>query len=285
MTSAGPSGASVIAVLFDFDHTLGRDSTSAFLAAHGVDVRRFWSDVEARVAEGWDPVPAYLGRMIEASREGRPITREALRAFGKKVELYPGVAGLWRALRAQARSLSRDLRIEFYLVSSGIGEILRQTRIAREFTDLWANEFSFDARGAIAFPRNVVSFTDKTRYVFQVQKGIFGPASRSKPFEVNRKVPAEALRVPLDQMIFVGDGYTDVPCFSLIRKSGGVALGVFDPKDRRKWGHAWGFVEDGRVSNLAPADYRPGSALRASLEMAIEAIAWKIEVRRRSYQG
>src|SRR3546814_14613805 len=83
-----------------------------------------------------------------------------------------------------------------------------------------------------------------------IQKGIIGASSRNKPFEVNKKIPQEKLRVPFEQMIFVGDGYTDIPCFSLIRRSGGVAFGVWDPRHRDKRSRAWGFIQEGRVSNL-----------------------------------
>ena len=86
-------------------------------------------------------------------------------------------------------------------------------------------------------------------------------------------------------MIFVGDGYTDIPCFSLVRKQGGVAIGVYDPEDRERWGRAWGFIEDGRVSNLVPADYAKGSALSNSLTMAVESMANRIALRRSTYQG
>src|SRR3546814_7042913 len=110
------------------------------------------------------------------------------------------------------------VQLEFYLICSGIGDVFRHTPIAHEFTDIWASEFNYGDDGAIEFPRRIVSFTDKTRYLFHIQKGIIGQASRGKPFEVNRKVPEDKLRVPFEQMIFVGDGYTDIPCFSLIRR-------------------------------------------------------------------
>ena len=91
--------------------------------------------------------------------------------------------------------------------------MVRSTPIAHEFTEIWASEFTYGADGGIEFPRRIVSFTDKTRYLFHIQKGIIGREFRNKPFEVNRK-PEDRLRVPFDQMVFVGDGYTDIPCFA-----------------------------------------------------------------------
>jgi len=118
-----------------------------------------------------------------------------------------------------------------------------------------------------------------------VSKGLTGPQFHGKPFDVNKKVSAQDLRVPFDQMIFVGDGFTDVPCFSMLRKLNGIPIGVYDQNSREKWGRAWGFIEDGRVSNLVPADYRGKSALNNSLTMAIEAMARRILLRPKTYQG
>lgn len=278
-----------VAVIFDFDDTLAPDSTSSFLHSLGIDTKKFWAkDVQPLLDQGWDPVPAYLHEMIAAGSNGSlttPITRAHLAAWGKKVTLYQGATRIFERLRASAQAVDAGISVEFYLISSGIGEILRSTRIAKEFTAIWACDFAYGSRDEITFPRNIVSFTDKTRYIFHVSKGLIGEEARSKPFEVNRKIPSSRLRVPLDQMIFIGDGYTDIPCFSLIRQAGGVAIGVYDPEDRNKWGRAWGFIEDGRVSNLVPADYAKTSALSHSLTMAVENIARRILLRRSTYQG
>ena len=119
----------------------------------------------------------------------------------------------------------------------------------------------------------------------RTSKGIFGKQSIGKPFEVNRKIEEEKLRIPINQMIFVGDGYTDIPCFSLINKFRGVPIGVYDKVDQERWGKAWGFTEEGRVLNLVPADYGKNSALSNSLIMAIDSIAGKINLRSHTYQG
>lgn len=268
-----------IAVIFDFDETLAPDSTSSFLESFGVDVREFWGQRLQQLLDlAWDPVPAYLHLMIEESASrpaGQRMTRESLQAWGKEIEFFPGATRIFGALRSHLKEISPHVQLEFYVVSSGIGDILRGTRIAKEFTEIWSCDFHFNEGGEIAFPKNVISFTDKTRYIFHISKGLIGPEYRTKPFEVNRRVAPENLRVPLSQMVYVGDGYTDIPCFSLIRNNGGVAIGVYNDESRERWGRAWGFVEDGRVSNLVPADYRKKSALANSLLMAVESIARK----------
>ena len=281
--------ADVVALVFDFDDTLASDSTSGFLEDIGVDPAAFWKDEVGPLLEheDWDPVPAYLHRMIELSRSGRhgAITRERLERWGERLSLHEGVDTLFERLRARLHKAHPQVQIEFYLISSGIGDIVRHTAIAHEFTDIWASEFTYDAHGVIDFPRRIVSFTDKTRYLFHIQKGIVGAASRNKPFEVNRKIPEDRLRVPFDQMIFVGDGYTDIPCFSLIRRAGGVAFGVWDPRHRDKRSRAWGFIQEGRVSNLNQARYDDEAELYQWLEEAIESLAGRITLKSRTYRG
>jgi len=279
----------VIALVFDFDDTLAPDSTSGFLADMNVDVGRFWSEqVDPLLFErDWDPVPAYLYRMIELSKSGEYglITQERLARWGRRLPLHNGVQTLFSRLRERVKAQHPRVHLEFYLISSGIGDVVRSTPIAREFTDIWASEFIYGEDGGIHFPRRIVSFTDKTRYLFHIQKGIVGPESRNKPFEVNRKVPEDRLRVPFEQMIFVGDGYTDIPCFSLIRRSGGVAFGVWDPRHRDKRSRAWGFIQEGRVSNLNQARYDDQAELYQWLEEAVESLAGRISLNSRIYHG
>ncbi len=278
----------VIAIVFDFDDTLAPDSTSGFLEHIGVDTADFWANhVDPLLSDGWDPVPAYLYAMIELSRSQKHglITQPLLANWGQSLPLHAGVTSLFARLRNQVREIQPQVQLEFYLISSGIGDVVRHTTIASEFTQIWASEFIFDANGGIEFPRRVVSFTDKTRYLFHVQKGIIGSAFESQPFEVNRKVPEDRLRVPFDQMIFVGDGYTDVPCFSLVRQAGGIAFGVWDPKHRDKRSRAWGFIEDGRVNNLNQARYDENAELYQWLEEAVTSLAKRIAVKARMYRG
>lgn len=275
-----------IAVVFDFDDTLAPDSTSSFLASIGVDVPAFWKKkVQPLIDDGWDPIPAYLYRMIELAQGDYDISRAALADWGKKVTPFQGATRVFGRIRKHAQATHDKVNVEFYLISSGIGDILRNTKLAQYFDDIWSCDFHYGSNGRISFPRNVVSFTDKTRYLFQISKGITGPKAKGNPFNVNKKVDPPKLRVPFDQMIVVGDGLTDVPCFSLIRKNGGIAIGVFDKHEKEKWGRAWGFIEDGRVSNLVPADFSKGSALSISLLMAVENIAKKIKLSGQTYQG
>lgn len=278
-----------IAVVFDFDDTLAPDSTSGYLSQSGIsDLNSFWKkEVAGLTNEDWDPVPAYLYKIIEASKTGRipKVTQDSLMEWGRRLSLHEGVPGVFARLKNVAKEANPRAAIEFYLISSGIGDILRQTSIASEFTDIWASEFAYGVDGGIDFPKKIVSFTDKTRYLFHIQKGLIGPQSRGKPFDVNKKLKPEQIRIPIDHMIFVGDGYTDIPCFSLVKKDGGVSIAVFDKTHGEKWGSAYQFVHDGRVSNLLSANYAEQSDLSIFLGMAVKKLATDIAVSSGTYQG
>lgn len=272
-----------IAVVFDFDDTLTHDSTSGFLESIGVDVPRFWTDrVAARLVQGWDPIPAYLYEMIEESQSraaGERITESQLRGFGKSIEFFPGVPELFSTLRAAAKEIDPSIDVEFYLISSGIETILRATTIAHEFHDIWACSFHTNDHDDIVFPKNIVSFTEKTRFLFQISKGMIGPDARGRIGDVNRKIKRDQYRIPLEQTIFIGDGQTDIPCFALIKRFGGIPIGVYDPNRPHKWDAAWNFIQDQRVANLHTARFRPGDDLHNTLLMAVKAKAHAITQR------
>lgn len=274
-----------IAIIFDFDETLAEDSTTSFLESIGINTDDFWkNDVQELLNTEWDPIPAYLYKMVEYSQKDNKITIDSFRKHGKKIKFFKGVPRLFTNLKKHVQNKS-DIELEFYIISSGIGEILRSTTIAKYFTEIWACDFFYNENGEIVFPKKIVSFTDKTRYLFHISKGLIGKDSKNRPFEVNRKFDQSKYRIPFKQMIFVGDGYTDIPCFSLVKKMEGISIAVYDKKNINKWGTAWDFVEQDRVINLVPADYSKDSALVNSLKMAIDSIIKKKELADKVYQG
>jgi hypothetical protein len=284
----------IIALVFDYDDTLAPDTISRFLESHEVDVIQFWrKTVDPLIADGWDPVPAMMYSLIKVSRtlpDTQQFTKTAFLDFGKTISFFPGVTAVFNTLREQTADIAKkfhsDIELEYYIISSGIDDLITSSRIAKYFTDIWANSFFYDIKnGKITFPKRIISFTDKTRYLFYIKKGLIKPGIIGKPFEVNRKFAPDEIRVPFQRMIFVGDGLTDVPCFALLQKFGGTAIAVYDQNHRENWGRAWGFTQSDRVTNIAPADFRKNSALHDSLIMAIERICTDIALVKRTYIG
>ncbi|WP_218081753.1 HAD family hydrolase [Anthocerotibacter panamensis] len=276
----------IIAVIFDFDDTLAPDTTSGFITKHGIHAEEFWlKQVNPLYANDWDPVPAYLYKMIEAGKSGLlPLSKSELEKWGTEAPLHEGTETIFRRLRTTVEDVNPKATLEFYVISSGIGDILRSTEIATEFKDIWASELHYREDGLAEFPRKVISFTDKTRYLFHIQKGLIGKLSRGKPLDVNQKFGLEDLRIPFSNMIFVGDGLTDVPCFSLLTKEKGMAVAVYDRKHVQKWERAYQFIAEKRVSTLYSANYSEGSDLSNFLVMAVRNLAERIAVSKSAFR-
>lgn len=225
----------VIAVVFDFDDTLTDDSTTKLLEHHGIDPVDFWkTKAAALLNEGWDPTLAYLKLILDEVGPDKKLgnlTNEKLRQFGGTLAIYPGVSTLFKDLRniAAKHPLSNPA-VEFYIISGGVEEIIRGSKIAKEFAGIWGNRFWEDPqKGYITHLMNVLTFTEKTKHLFEINKGIVDK-TRVEHYAVNRHIEQAKRRVPFKNMIYVGDGLTDVPCFSLLQAYDGIGFGVFDPK-------------------------------------------------------
>ena len=262
------------AIVFDFDDTLVHDSTSEYLKLQGVDVADFWTRHRERLRCGWDQVPAYMQMMLELSSEtpDHRFTRQKMRAAAAKLQWFEGVQDFFDRLRNQVEAHHPHLDLEYYVISSGLGEIIRASAIWHHLTDGWASDFACGERGDIQGIKNVVSFSDKTRFLFMISKGIVGEVSRSNPVLVNQRMTGE-FRIRFENMIFIGDGFTDIPCFALLKKYGGVPIAVFNRERRENWGKAAAFRDENRVEHLVAADYRPHSGLDDILQLEIRKIA------------
>ncbi len=171
-----------IAMVFDFDDTLTDDSITALLDKKGVDVETFWTkDVASLVKDGWDPPLAYMRRTLELTAPGKPVqglTSEELREFGRTLKPYPGLLrffdDLGKLVQSQPEYRKAKIKIEFYIISGGLEEIINNTPFRKFFKDAWGSAFHSDPQtDLIEFPRNAVTFTDKTRFLFQINKGVW----------------------------------------------------------------------------------------------------------------
>ena len=270
-----PREPAAIALVFDFDDTLAPDSTSKVLEAIGLDPPAFWARHRTLLEHGWDQVPAYMHMMLDESRaRGGAITRDLIETVGRRLRFYPGVTTMFTRYKQLIESDDR-FQAHFYVISSGLGDLIRATRIHPSLTDAWGSDFAYDDTGAICAIKNAISFSDKTRYLFQISKGQIGPAARTNPFVVNDRV--QDYPVPLSQVVYVGDGYTDIPCFHLVQETfNGVALGVFDASDRKKIGKAFGLVKADRVRQINSANYTRGGGADDYIQAAITHIKGRI---------
>ena len=230
-------------------------------------------------------MPAYLKLLLDHVGQDKPfgrLTNRDLREFGATLTFYSGVATVFRDLRriANEHTVSNPT-VEFYVISSGLEEIVLGSKIAKELSGIWGCQFAEGPEATIQYIKNIVSFTEKTRYIFEINKGITD--SRSKPYAVNEEVTAENRRIPLKNMIYVGDGLTDVPCFSLLQKFGGKAFGVFDPTKEGSPKKGWEkLVAPKRVSTLNSPRYGKKGDLGALLRTAVRQICMDLDMQTQS---
>ena len=272
----------VIAVVFDFDDTLVPDSATALLQSRGIDARTFWSDVvPPLVEEGYDPPLAYLRAMVDRIGADSPLgmlRNEDLRAFGLSLDssYFTGLPQMFEDLRGIVAEF-RDLSVEFYIVSGGLQEVIGGSKLVSDWFDgFYGCQLGEDDQGTIRYVKRCVTFTEKTRYLFEINKGIRPEDSRTKPHLVNNKVTKR--RVPFPHMIYVGDGLTDIPCFSLVRKEGGRTFGVFS-RERKSAKQAFlELLQERRVDSLHSPDYRETADLGALIRAAVSNLATTIDL-------
>jgi phosphoserine phosphatase len=274
----------IIALIFDFDDTLVPDSTTQFLKANGFDTGKFWKEeVAALVKAGYDPPAAYLTLILKNTGEGKPLGRLSnarLREFGSSLDntFHPGLPEFFDELRAEVAKHD-NIELEYYIISGGLYEIVRGSEIVRKhFKAVYGCHFAEDD-GIVSHVKRSVTFTEKTRYIFEINKGLDPRETFCNPGLVNKAVPNR--RIPLKNMIYVGDGLTDVPCFSLLQAFGGMGFGVFDPSDEGKAKQAFeDFLLPRRVMNIMEPNYKKGGALRAILQTAVLSICSQISLDR-----
>ena len=276
----------LLAVVFDFDDTLLPDSTSALLRAHQIDPDDFWANrAKALVNRGYDPPLAYLNLLLAEVGAGKPLgelTNRKLTEFGASLDetWFPGLPRLFDDLRADVAKF-RDINIEFYIISGGLQAIIEGSgHVQKYFAGVYGCQFGEDLEsGVISEIKRCVTFTEKTRFLFEINKGIAPGDAATQPHLVNLLIPEDERPVPFRNMIYVGDGLTDIPCFSLIEKGGGVAFGVFQVGKESAKQAFQRFLETKRVRSMHHPEYGEDDELGAMLRAAVSTTCSNIMLR------
>ncbi len=272
----------IIAFIFDCDGTLCPDTTNLLLDEVRISKAKFWNTVVRMVSKGWDPPLAYMSLLCSINEnEKRHVTRETFETVGSKIQFFPGIPKVFLGLQKFADSIPQlreaGIKVEYYIITGGIEDIIKASVIRNEVNGIFGCRFITDKNGEISAPMSVISFTEKTRYVFAINKGISESEMRRSPYTVNDAILDQDRRVSFENMIYVGDGPSDVPCFSLIAKFGGKAIGVYKSSSRDSSYKGYELARGKRIG-LGPyqADYRTGTDLRQNMENCIREIGFDI---------
>jgi hypothetical protein len=291
----------LIACVWDFDRTLIEGYMQApIFAAYDVDERDFWEEVNGlpeiyqkrgiRVSAE----TVYLNHILSGVRDGRfrGLNNPRLRELGRQLRFYPGIPDLLAELKAIPQGLPacrrHNIQLEHYIISTGLAEMIRGSAIAEHVDGIFGSEFIENPvpsgyREQNDLPMEIeeteiaqigfmVDNTIKTRFIFEINKG----CNRNPEIDVNAKVAPEDRRIPLRNMIYIADGPSDIPVFSVVKKNGGKAFAVFDPETPGEFEQNDNLLQTQRIHAYGPADYREGSMTARWLKMHVARICDRI---------
>ena len=267
-----------LAIAYDFDGTLapGNMPEHSFIPALGLTSKKFWEEVKKLAQNNdMDEILAYMHLLIKkAQSKDLNITRQAIVGHGKGLVFFDGVEDYFDRITNYGRE--RHIKIEHYIISSGLKEVIEGTKIGKKFKHIFASSFLYDANGVAIGPAVAVNYTTKTQFLFRINKGIFNCWDNQT---INRFAPTEERPVPFKNMVYLGDGETDVPAMKMISYQGGDAIAVYDKKKRATKKRrpakeiAEELIQHGRANYAVPADYAENSPLDQLIKAIIDRAA------------
>ena len=265
------SNKPIIALIYDFDNTLSTHDMQEFnfIPELGMTPDEFWGRCgELSKEHNMDSILAYMLLMAQkANEKGIDLSRESLRKMGQQVEFFDGVEQWFKRINAYGARLGFEVR--HYIISCGLKHMIEGCPIGHEFYNVFACDYVYDDDGHILWPSVAINYTSKTQFLYRINKGIEDAGEDKK---LNMYMPTSERAVPFENMIYIGDGLTDVPSMKLTRTRGGYAIGVYrNPED------ATYLVKEDRVDFYVQSNYTPDS----EMDIAMKAIFQKIKARER----
>lgn len=265
-----------MAICYDFDKTLSPDDMQTFTIIPSLKMSKedFWKCSNALAKENlMDNNLAWMYELINRSKvERQPIRKEYFNSIGKAIPLYKGVKDWFDRISEYGKK--QGVEIEHYIISSGLKEIIEGSIIADKFKRIYASSYLYSVDGTAEWPAQAVNYTNKTQYIFRIAKGYFEEWDE----RVNDSKKDEELYIPYENMIYIGDSATDIPCMRLVKSKGGYSIGVYDPSEKCK-DKVYQLFADERISFYAAADYSARSELMQFMKRVIDEVAAKERIK------
>ena len=257
----------VIAICYDFDKTLATDDMQAFsfIPNLGLTSEEFWAKTgEFSKATGTESILSYLHCMItECKKKGIKLTKEYLRNLGKDVKFYDGVTTWFKRLNSFDQE--KGITLEHYIISSGNKEIIEGSAISKEFKAIYGCEFLYNEEGEAYWPKCTINYTLKTQYLFRIVKGVF---DQTDDKNVNQR--KDEKHVEFRNIIYLGDGLTDIPCMTLVKEKGGKSIAVYQPHKKDK---VMPLLEENRVNYICESNFRASSQMEKLVKLILESMS------------
>lgn len=260
-----------MAICYDFDGTLapGNMQEYEFIKKLGMTPSDFWSQSNALARlQKADNILAYMLRMKEeAKMRNLSFKKDDFKKYAATVQLFPGVADWFKRMNDFAAQ--KGVMLEHYIISSGLKEMVEGTSIASYFREIFASAFMYDSKGTAVWPGLVVNYTNKTQFLYRINKGCLDVSDNES---INRHMNDEDKPMPFSNMIYIGDGDTDIPSMKTVKREGGYTIAVYQENLPGHREQVKGLLGIERADIIAPADYRVGK----SIDIFVKAIIDKV---------
>lgn len=269
-----------MAIAYDFDGTLARGNIqeNSFFPELGIDKDAFWKQVKKEAEDNnMSEILAYMRLIIrKADDTNTKITYDVLKNYGKNVDFFKGVEEYFDRIKDYAKS--QGVELEHYIISSGTREMIEGTKIADKFEAIFASSFIFDQYGKPTWPAVALDYTSKTQYLYRISKGILNAWDS----QINKTMAEESRAIRFENMIYIGDGETDIPAMALLKSKKGISIVVYDDENPDKVKQSKEMLKNDKANYAVPLDYREGSPLDDVIKMAIKKVV--LEAKYGKYQ-
>lgn len=262
-----------MAICYDFDGTLSPGNMQEYDFMKAIGVKKpadFWKE-SAAIAQKQeaDGIAAYMHLMIKKAKEAdTPFKRKTFKDYGKTIELYDGVEEWFSRINDYAKT--KGIAVNHYIISSGIKEILEGTKIAKKFKKIFASSFMYDSNGVAFWPAVVLNYTSKTQYLFRINKGCEDISDNKS---INKFVAPEDRAIPFRNIIYIGDGDTDIPCMKIVKREGGHSIAVYKKATANAKEKVQDLIKNDRVNVVLPADYSENKDIDKYVKSIIDNLA------------
>lgn len=265
-------GKNDVILMYDFDKTLSTVDMQeyVFIPSLKMEPKDFW-DLANKFAfkNHMDNILSTMFLMVDKAKCGNvPITRDTLKEQGKFIKYQPGVEEWFERINEFGRQ--HGVNVKHYIISSGLKCIIEGCSISKYFTQIFASEFLYDDNGIPVWPAVAINYSSKTQYLYRIHKGVEDINEHTK---LNRKLPDDEKPVPFSNMVYIGDGLTDVPSMKLTRLNGGYSIGVYQDEQTSEY-----LVSDDRVSFFVPANYGENTDMDKIIKAIIKRISAEAEL-------
>ena len=262
-----------LALIYDFDKTLSPKDMQEFHYIKSLgykEAKDFWIECDDFAKkQNCDGILAYMYLMAKKNPD---LTKKQLINEGKYIKLYKGVDTWFKRINEYGKK--HGIEVEHFIISSGLTDIILGTPIAKEFKKIYACTYCYDENGKVLWPARVVNYTMKTQYLFRINKGVL---QETNDEDLNRSTPENEKNIPLSNMVYFGDGSTDVPSMKVVQQNGGTTIAVFGHGASKK-DKAVTLYNDKRADFVVKADYSKGSKAEKIVEGIIDSLQAKIKL-------